>query len=154
MTFILYLVAKDCKAQGLPNIGKDQIFSAVKKVRDFFGIAASVDGKKVETVRKSNNQMGKASGKRDLQGLRSRSNLSSCFIQYEETRHNAHSLIVGLAIEDQNLDKNLKGIDTPFLIISVEDLNSKNFANQLGRTMLEPSCTIFIKTASLERCGL
>ena len=54
------LVIKDCKIKGLSNIEKDQIPMALKKVRDFFGLAASVDGK-TPAKDLSDNLMGKAS---------------------------------------------------------------------------------------------
>ena len=49
------------------DIEKHQITNSVRKVMDFFGIAASVDGQTVTEVR-SQNQIGKASGKRDVFG--------------------------------------------------------------------------------------
>ena len=132
------------------DIEKHQITNSVRKVMDFFGIAASVDGQTVTEVR-SQNQIGKASGKRDVFGQKSHSQLWRSVNNFEETRYAACAVIVG--INDENVETSLKCIDRPFLLIPSNDLNSKNFTKQLGRIMLESSFIIIIRTGGLERSG-
>ena len=124
--------------------------SAVTKVKDFFGIAVSVDGKTVVKL-KSDNPMGKASGKRNILGQITHSSLWKNISTFETSRYSAYSVIIGVQSDDSR--QVVKGIDRPFIIISAEDLNCKNFAKQLGRTMLEPACVICIETAGLDKNG-
>ena len=134
-------------------MGNDQIRASITKVKEFFGVAASVDGKTVSSV-KSEIQLGKSSVKRDLFGHRQRAQLWGSVSDFEESRSNANTVIVGLDTDDEEgLFKCLKGIDRPFLSISADDMNSRNFTKPLGRTMLEPACTILIRTDGLLRAG-
>ena len=131
---------------------KSQVRSSIKKVKDFFGIAASMDGKVGTAIDiKSENMMGKASGKRNFIGIKSHSAMWTSVIDFETSRSHAHSIIIG--ISGGSSEESVKGIHKPYLIISANDLNSKNFAKQLGRTMLEPACVICIDTIGLNNHG-
>ena len=142
-------MAKYSKTTGL-SFEKVKISNAIKEVMDFFGIAKSVDGKVAAKV-KSVNVMGKASGKRDMLGHRSHSQLWSSIKKFEDARYKASSVILGC--NEKIAEKCVKGIDRPFLIISADDMNSKNFTKQLGKTMLEPTCSICIETEGLDMKG-
>ena len=132
------------------KIEKAQVRCSVKNVKEFFGIAASADGKIIAN-QKSENQMGKASGKRNILGEFSNSNIWKTIIDFETHRENACSVLVG--INGGNAKQIVKGINRPYLIISAQDLNYKNFSKQLGRTMLEPTCVVCIETDGVEVNG-
>ena len=117
---------------------------------DFFGVAKSVDGRSAAKT-KSLNVMGRASWKRDLSGKRSSSKFWSLVKDFEAERVKLTTLIV--SCEERNAESCVKGIDRPFLIISAEDINSKNFSKHLGKTMMEPTYYLCIETVGLDEDG-
>ena len=117
---------------------------------DFFGVAKSVDGRRAANT-KSLNIMGRASGKRDLTGKRSSSQFWSLVKDFEADRVKLTTLIV--SSEEKNAEICIKGIDRPFLLISAEDMNSKNFSKHLGKTMMEPTYYLCIETVGLDEDG-
>lgn len=144
-----FSVVAECKKNGLSPTNQN-ISKAVKDAMDFFGVAKSVDGRSAAKT-KSLNVMGRASWKRDLTGKRSSSPFWSLVKDFEAERVKLTALIV--SCEERNAESCVKGIDRPFLIISAEDINSKNFSKHLGKTMMEPTYYLCIETVGLDEDG-
>ena len=131
------------------EFAKKEINKSISEVMNFFSLAKCVNRNKADG--KSTNVMGKPSIKRGFGGGGVYSKFWSSIREFEGKRLDGSCVIVGC--DEVNISLCVKSVDQPFLLISANDLNSKDYCKQLGKVMLEPEATLCIGTEGLKKEG-
>ena len=126
----------------------EEISKSVENVSNLFMNAKCLGGK--QATGKSSSQVVKPSRKR-TQGSGVFSKFWNAIDKYEKDQLGERSIIVSCS--EANVTHVVKSLDQPFLLISTNDLNSKDFKNQLGKILLEYKATICIELEGLSREG-
>ena len=134
----------------MKSVEEEDIASSIANISKFFYNLECVNGEKAEG--KSSSVMDKPDKKR----LNSEIGVYPKFWKSVENYGLLHSegRCTVLSCDEVNVRLCLKGLDHPFLVVSSNDFNSKDFKNQMGRILLESKASVCLVLDGLRKEGM
>ena len=133
---------KECKTQGIKT-DKSKVENALQKIMDFFFLGKSQKGKKCTKSTTSKFIPVKV----DAIPCEVTENI----VHFSDGRLCDEPLVI--SCDDASVTDISEGTKEPCLIVPASDLNSSDFAKELGNILLEEKCYIFFGTSGLSKQG-
>ena len=150
MRLLYFSVSLDCKKAGLKSMEEQDIVSSIANVSNFFLNLKCVGGQKA--VGKSASALNQAGKKRFNSEVGVFTKFWKAVEDYELLHSDGHCMV--FSCDELNTKMCVRSLEHPFLVISADDLNCKDFKNQVGRTLLESKASVCVELEGLKREGM
>ena len=140
----------DCKKAGLKSVEEEDIVNSIDNVSKFFFNLKFVGGEKA--VGKSSLALEQAGKKRLNSDVGVFPKFWKAVEDYELLHSNGQCTV--FSCDELNTKMCASCLDHPFLVVSANDLNSKDFKTQVGKALLESKASVCVQLEGLKKEGM